>query len=230
MVSFSSDGESALVEVVEKMRNRDTLGSIRGWCETDVDCQFGDALADVVLIEDTRMKSPASFFEAKRRSPITTCLLLAIAYRCEDGQGRPTVRKWYPLHEPGSCSGYRKCVAGSRRLASDADLRRRQRGDWWYEIASLPVFADDVLQCPCGGRRSLLAVVTDPAIARTQRVLRRRSSSTGTRFVAPTVAGSDGCARCVAPCLAGLHFTAALQAIVSSTSRIAPVARPENGA
>lgn len=26
---------------------------------------------------------------------------------------------------------------------------------------------DDVLQCPCGGRRSMIAVVTDPGIART---------------------------------------------------------------
>jgi hypothetical protein len=29
------------------------------------------------------------------------------------------------------------------------------------------VFADDVLQCPCGGRRSIIAVVADPALART---------------------------------------------------------------
>jgi hypothetical protein len=29
------------------------------------------------------------------------------------------------------------------------------------------VFADDVLQCACGGRRSIVAVVTDPAVART---------------------------------------------------------------
>jgi hypothetical protein len=29
------------------------------------------------------------------------------------------------------------------------------------------VFADDVLQCPCGGRRSVIAVVTDPRVART---------------------------------------------------------------
>jgi hypothetical protein len=29
------------------------------------------------------------------------------------------------------------------------------------------VFADDVLRCPCGGRRSVIAVVTDPAVART---------------------------------------------------------------
>ena len=35
----------------------------------------------------------------------------------------------------------------------------------WAELRRR-VFADDVLQCPCGGRRSVLAVVTDPAIAR----------------------------------------------------------------
>ncbi len=29
------------------------------------------------------------------------------------------------------------------------------------------VFADDVLQCACGGRRSIIAVVTDPTVART---------------------------------------------------------------
>jgi hypothetical protein len=29
------------------------------------------------------------------------------------------------------------------------------------------VFADDVLQCACGGRRSVIAVVTDPSVART---------------------------------------------------------------
>jgi hypothetical protein len=29
------------------------------------------------------------------------------------------------------------------------------------------VFAADVLQCPCGGRRTVLAVITDPVIART---------------------------------------------------------------
>lgn len=28
------------------------------------------------------------------------------------------------------------------------------------------VFADDVLQCACGGRRSVIAVVTDPSVAR----------------------------------------------------------------
>ena len=36
----------------------------------------------------------------------------------------------------------------------------------WAELLRR-VFADDVLQCPCGGRRSVIAVVTDPTIART---------------------------------------------------------------
>ena len=43
--------------------------------------------------------------------------------------------------------------------------RRRGRVPWAELLRR--VFADDVLQCPCGGRRSVLAVVTDPAIART---------------------------------------------------------------
>jgi hypothetical protein len=45
---------------------------------------------------------------------------------------------------------------GSRGRLPWADLLRR-------------VFADDVLQCACGGRRSVLAVVTDPIVARTYR-------------------------------------------------------------
>ena len=43
--------------------------------------------------------------------------------------------------------------------------RRRGRVPWAELLRR--VFADDVLQCPCGGRRGVLAVVTDPAIART---------------------------------------------------------------
>ena len=42
----------------------------------------------------------------------------------------------------------------ARRLADEANgLLRR-------------VFAEDVLHCPCGGRRSVIAVVVDPAVAR----------------------------------------------------------------
>lgn len=36
----------------------------------------------------------------------------------------------------------------------------------WAELLRR-VFADDVLQCACGGRRSVIAVVTDPSVART---------------------------------------------------------------
>jgi hypothetical protein len=53
---------------------------------------------------------------------------------------------------PGSASS-RSSSSRARRLLW-ADLLRR-------------VFADDVLQCPCGGRRSVIAVVADPTIART---------------------------------------------------------------
>jgi hypothetical protein len=38
------------------------------------------------------------------------------------------------------------------------------------------VFADDVLQRPCGGRRSVIAIVSDPAVARTLLVLGSRAS------------------------------------------------------
>jgi len=36
----------------------------------------------------------------------------------------------------------------------------------WAELLRR-VFATDVLQCSCGGRRSVLAVVVDPTVART---------------------------------------------------------------
>ena len=55
--------------------------------------------------------------------------------------------------EPERCTAAASGSPRSSRLPW-ADLLRR-------------VFADDVLQCPCGGRRSVIAVVTDPGIART---------------------------------------------------------------
>ena len=36
----------------------------------------------------------------------------------------------------------------------------------WAELLRR-VFADDVLRCPCGGRRSVVAVIADPGVART---------------------------------------------------------------
>jgi hypothetical protein len=46
------------------------------------------------------------------------------------------------------------CQRHVRVVSPGADLLRR-------------VFADDVLQCPCGGRRSVIAIVTDPRHAQT---------------------------------------------------------------
>jgi hypothetical protein len=51
------------------------------------------------------------------------------------------------------------------RCASDARPPRTGRLPWADLLRR--VFADDVLHCPCGGRRSVIAVVTDPAVART---------------------------------------------------------------
>jgi hypothetical protein len=54
-----------------------------------------------------------------------------------------------------SCPGSTSSNTSSRRRRLPwADLLRR-------------VFADDVLQCPCGGRRSVIAVVANPTMART---------------------------------------------------------------
>jgi len=55
--------------------------------------------------------------------------------------------------EPARCAATATRSPRSGRLPW-ADLLRR-------------VFADEVLQCPCGGRRSVIAVVTDPTIAHT---------------------------------------------------------------
>jgi hypothetical protein len=55
--------------------------------------------------------------------------------------------------DPARCTTAASGSSRSGRLPW-ADLLRR-------------VFADDVLQCPCGGHRSVIAVVTDPATART---------------------------------------------------------------
>ena len=44
--------------------------------------------------------------------------------------------------------------------------RRRSSRLPWADLLRR-VFATDVLECPCGGRRTVLAVITDPVIART---------------------------------------------------------------
>ena len=50
--------------------------------------------------------------------------------------------------------------------ASPGTSSSRSRRLPWADLLRR-VFADDVLQCPCGGRRSVIAVVADPTLART---------------------------------------------------------------
>jgi hypothetical protein len=50
-----------------------------------------------------------------------------------------------------------------RSIPPDASRARRVP---WADLLRR-VFADDILRCPCGGRRSVIAVVADPAVART---------------------------------------------------------------
>jgi hypothetical protein len=63
------------------------------------------------------------------------------------------LRTLVPPRDDARCTAAASGSPRSSRLPW-ADLLRR-------------VFADDVLQCPCGGRRSVIAVVTDPGIAGT---------------------------------------------------------------
>ena len=51
---------------------------------------------------------------------------------------------------------------GSASSSSNSSRARRLP---WADLLRR-VFADDVLQCPCGGRRSVIAIVADPTIAR----------------------------------------------------------------
>lgn len=57
------------------------------------------------------------------------------------------------------------CGSGASTTSSTAPSSRSRRLPWADLLRR--VFADDVLQCPCGGRRSVIAVVTDPALANT---------------------------------------------------------------
>jgi hypothetical protein len=54
---------------------------------------------------------------------------------------------------------------GASTTISTAPSSRSRRLPWADLLRH--VFADDVLQCPCDGRRSVIAVVTDPALANT---------------------------------------------------------------
>jgi hypothetical protein len=54
---------------------------------------------------------------------------------------------------------------GASTTSSTAPSSRVRRLPWADLLRR--VFADDVLQCPCGGRRSVVAIVTDSALANT---------------------------------------------------------------
>lgn len=60
------------------------------------------------------------------------------------------------------CAGSGAATTSSNSTASASRSRRLP----WADLLRR-VFADDVLQCACGGRRSVIAIVTDPALART---------------------------------------------------------------
>ncbi|MDB4955574.1 MAG: transposase [Myxococcales bacterium] len=53
-----------------------------------------------------------------------------------------------------------------RALVLPRDDAEPARSTPWADLLRR-VFADDVPQCPCGGRRSVIGVIADPAIART---------------------------------------------------------------
>jgi hypothetical protein len=55
--------------------------------------------------------------------------------------------------------------SGASTTGSVAASSRPRRLPWAELLRR--VFADDVLQCACGGRRSVIAIVTDPALAKT---------------------------------------------------------------
>ena len=95
------------------------------------------------LVRYSGVFGPASKQRAKLRA-----LVPASDIDTEAGSGR-CARSGASTATPSSTMP----TSRSRRLPW-ADLRRR-------------VFADDVLQCPCGGRRSVVAVVTDPSLANT---------------------------------------------------------------
>jgi hypothetical protein len=64
--------------------------------------------------------------------------------------------------ELGSCTG----SSASTTTSSAAPPPSRSRRLPWADLLRR-VFADDVLQCPCAGRRSVIAFVTAPALANT---------------------------------------------------------------
>jgi hypothetical protein len=61
---------------------------------------------------------------------------------------------------------FRVSAGSAASTAISAAPSSRSRRLPWADLLRR-VFADDVLQCPCGGHRSAIAVVTDPALAST---------------------------------------------------------------
>jgi hypothetical protein len=64
--------------------------------------------------------------------------------------------------DAGRCAG----SGASTATPSSAMPTSRSRRLPWADLLRR-VFADDVLQCPCGGRRNVIAIVTEPALAKT---------------------------------------------------------------
>ena len=63
---------------------------------------------------------------------------------------------------PREPAGVEGVAAGGEPARGSGELRERRLS--WAQLM-LRVFAQDVLECPrCGGRRKLIAVITDPAV------------------------------------------------------------------
>ena len=63
--------------------------------------------------------------------------------------------------DPTQPNGDARCAQPQPPVSTASRARRLP----WADLLRR-VFADDVLQCPCGGRRSVVAIVTDTALAR----------------------------------------------------------------
>ena len=78
---------------------------------------------------------------------------------------RAKLRALVPTESDAPPKAARGGGSGASTTSSTAPSSRVRRLPWADLLRR--VFADDVLQCPCGGRRSVVAVVTDSALANT---------------------------------------------------------------
>jgi hypothetical protein len=76
---------------------------------------------------------------------------------------RAKLRVLVPVAEGVVCRAGASATTTSEREAAPASRSHRLP---WADLLRR-VFADDVLQCPCGGRRSVIALITEPTLART---------------------------------------------------------------